>query len=163
MGDVMRKLRRISCLVVVMLCCSLLAPMVDAASTFAADLELYRTNNKVTSAAARDLTAYVTAERLFARSLKKPTVQSRVLLRSYLSVLDQVDSSARRIVRDQRASDRVLADVDALASEKHIEAAWIVLKRAAAGQERFLTTITRTHLLVTKCQTLHAQLAQQGG
>ena len=137
--------------------------MVDAATTFAADLELYRTNNKATSDAARDLTAYATAERLFARSLKKPTTQSRVLLRSYLSVLEQVDSSARRIVRDQRASDHVLADVVALASEKRIEAAWIVLKRGAAGQERFLTTITRAHVLVTRCQTLHAQLAQQGG
>ncbi|HWQ22303.1 MAG TPA: hypothetical protein VN478_06220, partial [Clostridia bacterium] len=134
----MRKLRLISCLVVVMVCCSLLAPVVDAATTFAADLDLYKTNIKTTSDAVRDLTAYVAAERLFARSLKRPTAQLRVLVRSYLTVLDQVDSSTRRIVRDQRASDRLLADVLALAHGKRVEAAWIVLKRGAAGQERFL-------------------------
>ena len=163
MGDVMRKLRLISCMIVAVLCCSLLAPTVDGASTFVADLDLYRTNNKMTSDVARNLTSYVTAERLFARSLKKPAPETRGLVRSYLTVLDQVDDATRRVVRDQRASDRVLIDVVALARDKRVEAAWIVLKRGAAGQERFLATIARTRLLVTRCRELRAQLTQQGG
>jgi hypothetical protein len=162
-GDVMRRLRLVSCLIVGMLCCLLLAPVASAASTFAVDVDLYRTHNKTTSDAARELAAYVTAELLFARSLKKTTPQSRVLVRTYLIALDQVDSATRRIVRDQRASDRVLADVLTLAGEKRIEAAWILLKRGTAGQERFLTTITRTRLLVARCKALHARLTQMGG
>lgn len=159
----MRKLRLISCLIVGMLCCSLLAPVASAATTFTADLSLYRTRNKTTSDAARDLAAYVTTELFFARSLKRIAPQSPVLVRTYLIALDQVDSAIRRIVRDQRASDRVLADVLALAGERRIEAAWIILKRGAAGQERFLTTITRTRLLVARCKLLHAQLTRMGG
>lgn len=163
MGDVMRRLRLISCLIVGMLCCSLLAPVASAALTFTADLSLYSTSNKTTSDAARELAVYVTAELLFARSLKRIAPQSPVLVRTYLIALDQVDSATRRIVRDQRASDSVLADVLALAGEKRIEAAWIVLKRGAAGQQRFLATITRTRLLVARCKLLHAQLTRMGG
>jgi hypothetical protein len=163
MGDVMRRLRLISCLIVGMLCCSLLAPVASAALTFTADLSLYSTSNKTTSDAARELAAYVTAELLFARSLKRTAPQSRLLARTYLIALDQVNSATRRIVRDQRASDRVLADVLALAGEKRIEAAWIVLKRGAAGQQRFLATITRTRLLAARCKLLHAQLTRMGG
>jgi hypothetical protein len=162
-GDVMRGLRLISCLIGGFLFCSLLAPVVGAASTFTADLSLYRTCNKTTSDAANELAAYVTAELLFARSLKRTAPQSPVLVRTYLIALDQVDSATRRIVRDQRASDSVLANVLTLAGEKRIEAAWILLKRGAAGQERFLTTITRTRLLVAGCKALHAQLTQMGG
>jgi uncharacterized membrane-anchored protein len=163
MGDVMRRLRLISCLIVGMLCCSLLAPVASAASTFAADLDLYRTNNKTTSDAASELETYVTTELLFARSLKRTAPQSPLLVRTYLIVLDQVDSVTRRIVRDQHVSDCLLADVLALASEKRIEAAWILLKRGTAGQERFLSTITQTRLLVARCKLLHAQLTRMGG
>ena len=165
MGDVMRRLRLISCLIVGLLCCSLLAPVAAAASTFTADLDLYRTHNKThnktTSDAARELAAYVTAELLFARSLKRTAPQSRLLARTYLIALDQVNSATRRIVRDQHTSDHLLADVLALAAEKRIEAAWIVLKRGTKGQERFLTTITRTCLLVARCKLLHTQ--RKGG
>ena len=189
----MRRLRLISCLIVGLLCCSLLAPVASAASTFTADLDLYRTNNKTTSDAARELetyvtaaastftadldlyrthnkttsdaarelAAYVTAELLFARSLKRTAPQSRLLARTYLIALDQVNSATRRIVRDQHTSDHLLADVLALAGEKRIEAAWIVLKRGTKGQERFLTTITRTCLLVARCKLLHTQ--RKGG
>jgi len=159
----MRSLRLISGLIVGMLCCSLLAPAAGAASTFTADLDLYRTNNKTTSDTARELAAYVTAEVLFARPLKKTTRQSPLLVRTYLIALDQVNRSTRRIVRDQHASDRLLADILALAGEKRIEAAWILLKRGTAGQERFLTTITQTRLLVARCKLLHAQLTRMGG
>jgi len=163
MGDVMRRLRLISCLIVGILCCSLLAPVAGAATTFTADLDLYRTHNKATSDAARELTAYVAAELVFARALKKTTPRSPLLVRTYLTALDQVNSATRRIVRDQRASDRLLADVLALAGEKRIEAAWILLKRGTVGQERFLTTITRTRLLVDRCKALHAKLTRTGG
>jgi hypothetical protein len=162
-GDVMRRLRLISCLIVGILCCSLLVPVASAASTFAADLDLYRTHNKTTSDAARELAAYVTAELLVARSLKGTTPQYRLLIHTYMIALDQVNSATRRIVRDQHASDRLLADVIALAGEKRIEAAWILLKRGTAGQERFLTTITQTRLLVARCKALHAQLTGMGG
>jgi hypothetical protein len=159
----MRKLRLISCLIVGMLCCLLLAPVANAASTFASDLTHYRTNNETTSNAARELTAYVATERLFARSVKRNVRQSPVLVRTYLIALDQIDSTTRRIVRDQRASDRVLADVMALVDDKRIDAAWILLKRGTAGQERFLATIARTRLLVAKCRVLHVQLKSMGG
>jgi hypothetical protein len=162
-GDVMRRLRLISCLIMCMLCCSLLAPAAGAASTFTADLDLYRTHNKTTSDAARELAAYVTTELLFARSLKGTAPQYPLLVRTYLIALDQVNSATRRIVRDQHASDRLLADVLALAGEKRVEAAWILLKRGTAGQERFLTTITRAHLLVARCKALHGQLMRMGG
>jgi len=159
----MRKLKLISCLIVVLLCCSLLAPVASAASTFTADLDLYRTHNKTTSDAAHELAAYVTAEVLFAHSLKGTAPQYRLLVHTYLTALDQVNSATRRVVRDQHASDRLLTDVLALATEKRVEAAWILLKRGAAGQARFLTTITRTRLLVVRCKLLHTQLAQTGG
>jgi hypothetical protein len=159
----MRKLRLISCLIVAMLCCSLQAPFADAASTFVADLNLYRTSNTMTSTASRELATYVAAELLFARSLKKTAPLAPLLVHSYLVALDQVDSATRRIVRDQHASDRLLADVLALAGGKRTEAAWILLKRGAAGQNRFLATIARTRLLVTKCKALHLQLVQMGG
>ena len=159
----MRSLRLISGLIVGMLCCSLLAPAAGAASTFTADLDLYRTNNKTTSDTARELAAYVTAELLFARPLKKTTRQSPLLVRTYLIALDQVNRSTRRIVRDQHASDRLLADILALAGEKRIEAAWILLKRGTVGQERFLTTVTQTRLLLARCKLLHAQLTRMGG
>ena len=159
----MRTPRLISCLIVGMLCCSLLAPVAGAASTFTAGLAVYRTNNKTTLDAARELTAYVTTEVPFSRTLKKTPRQSPVLVRAYRIALNQVDSAVRRIVRDQRASDRLLADVLALAGEKRIEAAWILLKRGAAGQERFLATIARTRLLVDRCKALHAQLTRMGG
>jgi uncharacterized membrane-anchored protein len=163
MGDVVRRLKLISCLIVGMLCCSLLAPVAGAASTFTADLNLYRTHNNTTSDAARELAAYVTTELLFARSLKGTALPYRLLVRAYLTALDQVGSATRRVVRDQRASDRVLADVLVLAGEKRIEAAWVLLKRGAAGQERFLTTITRTRLLVARCKLVHTQLTRMGG
>jgi len=161
-GDVMRRLRLISCLIVGMLCGSLLVPIVSAASTFTADLSLYRTRNKTTSDAAREMAAYVTSELLFARSLKRTAPQYRLLVHTYLTALDQVNSATRRVARDQHASTRLLADVLALAAEKHVEAAWILLKRGTAGQERFLTTITRTRLLVARCELLHAQLTGMG-
>jgi len=159
----MRKLKLISCLIVGLLCCSLLAPVASAASTFTADLNLYRTHNKTTLDTAHELAAYVTTEVLFAHSLKGTASQYRLLDRAYLTALNRVNSATRRIVRDQRASDRLLADVVALAGEKRIEAAWIVLKRGTAGQERFLTTITRTRLLVERCKLLHTQLTRMGG
>src|SRR5450830_1655533 len=158
----MRKLKLISCLIVGLLCCSLLAPVASAASTFTADLDLYRTHNKTTSDAAHELPAYVTAELLFARSVKGTTPQYRLLARTYLTARDQVNSATRRIARDQHTSDLLLADVHAPAAEKHVEAAWILLKRGTAGQERFLTTITRTRLLVARCELLHAQLTGMG-
>jgi len=159
----MRKLKLISCLIVGLLCCSLLAPVASAASTFTADLDLYRTHNKTTSDAAHELAAYVTAELLFARSVKGTRPQYRLLARTYLTALDQVNSATRRVARDQHTSDCLLADILALAAEKHVEAAWILLKRGTAGQERFLTTITRTGLLVARCNVLHTQLTGMGG
>jgi hypothetical protein len=159
----MRTLRLISCLIVGILCCSLLAPAVSAASTFTADLVRYRTNNKTTSDAARELAVSIAAEVPFLRALKKTAGQSPILVRAYRIALDQVNSAVRRIVRDQRASDRLLADVLALAGEKRTEAAWVLLKRGAAGQERFLATIARTRLLVDKCKALRAQLTRTGG
>ncbi len=162
-GDVMRRLRLISCVIVTMLFCPLLAPVAGAASTFAADLNLYETNNKTTSDAARELTAYVTGELLFARSLGSIARQYLLLVRDYRVALNQVNSATRRIVRDQRASDRLLTDVRALVGERHAEAAWIILKRGASGQGRFLTTIAKARLLVTRCNLLHAELTQMGG
>lgn len=162
-GDEMRKLRLISCLILGTLLCSLLAPVTSAATTFTADLDLYRARDKTTSAAARELMAYVTAELPVARSLRKAAAQSPLLSRTYRIVLDQVNRATRRIVRDQHASDRLLTDVLALAGENRSEAAWILLKRGAAGQERFLTTITRTRPLVVRCKLLHAQLMRKGG
>ncbi len=159
----MRKLRLISCLIVGLSCCLLLAPVANATSTFASDLTHYRTSNETTSNAARELTAYVATERLFARSVKRNIRQSPVLVRTYLTALDQIDSATRRIVRDQRASDRVLADVMTLVDDKRIDAAWILLKRGTAGQERFLATIARTRLLVARCKALHVQLKSVGG
>jgi hypothetical protein len=159
----MRKLKLISCLILGVLCCSLLAPVASAASTFTADLDLYRTHNKTTLDTAHELAAYVTTEVLFAHSLKGTAPQYRLLVHTYLTALDQVNSATRRVVRDQRASTRLLTDVLALATEKRVEAAWILLKRGTAGQERFLTTITRTGLLVVRCKLLHTQLAQMGG
>ena len=162
-GDEMRKLRLISCLILGTLLCSLLAPVTSAATTFAADLDLYRTHSKTTLDAAHELAAYVTAEVLFVHSLKGAMPKDRLLVRTYRIVLDQVNRATRRIVRDQHASDRLLTDVLALAGEKRSEAAWILLKRGAAGQERFLTTITRTRPLVVRCKLLHAQLIRKGG
>jgi hypothetical protein len=159
----MRKLRLTSCLIVCTLCCLLLAPVASAAPTFASDLARYRTSNETTSNAARELAAYVATERTFARSVKRNVRQSPILVRTYLITFDQIDSATRRIVRDQRASDRVLADVMALVGDKRMDAAWILLKRGAAGQERFLTTIARTRLLVAKCKVLHVQLKSMGG
>lgn len=159
----MRKLRLISCLIVGLLCCSLLVPVASAASTFTADLDLYGTHNKTTSDAARELAAYVTAELLFARSFRGAMPQYRLLVRTYLTTLDQVNSATRRVARDQHASARLLADVLALATEKRVEPAWILLKRGTAGQERFLTTIKRTRLLVARCKLLHTQLTRMGG
>jgi hypothetical protein len=145
------------------MCCSLLTPVADAASTFAADLDLYTSRNKATSDTAHELAMYVTAELLFAHTLKGTAPQYRLLDRAYLTALNQVNSATRRVVRDQRASDRLLADVLALAAGKRVQAAWILLKRGTAGQDRFLTTITRTRLLVAKCKTLHTQLTWTGG
>ena len=156
-------MRLISCLMIVILGCSFQVLDADAASTFAADLNLYRTNNTMTSGASRELATYVAAELLFARSLKKTALQAPLLIRSYLVALDQVDRATRRIVRDQHTSDRLLADVLALADGKRTEAAWILLKRGAAGQGRFLATIAQTRLLVTKCKALHLQLVRLGG
>ncbi len=158
----MRKLRLISCLIVALMCCSLLTPVANAASTFAADLDLYTSRNKTTLDAAHELATYVTAELVFARTLKGATPQHRLLDRAYLTALNQVNSATRRVVRDQRASDRLLADVLALAAGKRVQAAWILLKRGTAGQDRFLTTITRTRLLVAKCKVLHVQLTWTG-
>src|SRR5450756_3259621 len=96
-GDVMRRLRLILCLIVGMLCGSLLVPIVSAASTFTADLSLYRTRNKTTSDAAREMAAYVNSELLFARSLKRTAPQYRLLVHTYLTALDQVNSATRRV------------------------------------------------------------------
>lgn len=159
----MRKLRLISCLMVVIVCCSLGAQIADAASTFAADLSLYRTNNTLTLGASRELATYVAAERLFARSLKMIAPNAPLLVRSYLVTLDQVDSATRRIVRDQHTSDRLLADVLALAGGKRIDAAWILLKRGAEGQVRFMATIAQARLLAARCKAMHLQLVRLGG
>ena len=159
----MRKLRLISCLVTVILCCSIQPQDADAASTFAVDLSLYQTNNTTTSSASRELSTFVAAERPFARSLKKTAPLAPLLVRSYMVALNQVDRATRRIVRDQRTSDRLLADILTLTGRKRTEAAWILLKRAAAGQSRFLATITQARLLVTKCKALHLQLVRLGG
>lgn len=159
----MRKLRLTSCLIVCTLCCLLLAPVASAAPTFASDLARYKTSNETTLNAARELTAYVATERLFARSVKRSVRRSPILVRKYLIAFGQIDNATRRIVRDQRASDRVLVDVMALVNDKRIDAAWILLKRGIAGQERFLTTIARTRLLVIKCKVMHVQLKSMGG
>ena len=74
-----------------------------------------------------------------------------------------MDSATRRIVRDQRASDRLLADVLALAGEKRIDAAWILLKRGAEGQVRFMATIAQARLLAARCKAMHLQLVRLGG
>ncbi len=159
----MRRRKLISFLLVATLSLLALVPPVSAAPTFAADLTLYRTRNKATSDNTRELAAYVTTERLFARSLSKVGSRTSVAVRSYLTALDNVDSSTRRVVRDQQASDRLLANILKLASGNHTAAASILLKRGLIGQERFLKTITATRLLVVRCRVLRAQLTPAPG
>ncbi|MHB8106268.1 MAG: hypothetical protein ACYDH4_02385 [Candidatus Cryosericum sp.] len=159
----MRKLRLICCLIVALMCCSFLTPVANATSTFAANLDLYTSRNRTTSDATQELTTYTTAELLFARTLKGTTPQYRLLDRAYVTVLNQLNSATRRVVRDQRASDKLLADILALAGGNRVQAAWILLKRGTAGQERFLTTIAQAQLLVGKCKVLHTQLTRTGG
>lgn len=162
-GDAMRRWKLISFLLVVMLGLLALVPSVSAASTFAADLNLYMTRNKTTSKAATELTAYVAAERAFARPLGRAGPRTPEAVRLYLAALDKIDSFARRIVRDQKASDRLLDGIVKLAGSRHTEAAWILLRRGLASQERFLKTIAETRLLVTRCRVLRARLAPTGG
>jgi len=77
-------------------------------------------------------------------------------------VLDQTDDVVRRIARDQRTSDSLLTDITRLAGAQRTDAAWVILKRGLAGQERYLLTIARARTLADQCRRLHAQLVQAG-
>lgn len=154
--------RMIVCLVVVAVCCLSAMPVARAASTFAADLAVYRTRNTTTSEAARDLVLFVTAERRFVHTVKGTSAQFRTLLHTYKVTFDQTDDIMRRIVRDQRTSDRLLADMTDLSNEGRTDAAWVLLKRGLVGQERFLATIARARTLMEKCKSLHIQLQRAG-
>ncbi len=154
--------RIIVCLVVVAACCLSAVPVARAASTFVADLAVYRTRNTTTSEAARDLVSFVMAERRFARTVRGTSVEFRTLLRTYKVTFDETDDLVKRIVRDQRTSDRLLADVIDLSKKGHTDAAWVLLKRSLVSQERFLTTITRACTLMEKCNSLHIQLQRAG-
>jgi hypothetical protein len=159
-GDDMR--RAIVWIVVVVLCCLAVVPVARAASTFAADLAVYRARNATTSEAARELTSFVAAERRFARTVKGTSGQYRTLLRAYRTALDQADDAVRRITRDQRTSDSLLADITKLAGARRTDAAWVILRRGLEGQERYLLTIARARTLADQCRKLHAQLVQAG-
>jgi hypothetical protein len=149
-------------LIVAALCFLYAVPVTRAASTFAADLAVYRARNTTTSEAARELVSFVTVERRFVRTIKGNSVQFRALLHTYRVTLDQTDYTVRRIVRDQRTSDGLLADVTELNSEGLTDAAWVLLKRGLAGQERFLVTVARAQALMGRCKSLHTQLQQAG-
>ncbi|MCE5192577.1 hypothetical protein LLF88_01320 [bacterium] len=159
----MKKWKLVTFALVFMLGCLILVPVACAASTFATDLDLYRTRNKATSDDTRELVAYVADGRLFARSLGKVGPRTSSAIRSYVTTLDNLDSLTRRIVRDQRSSERLLADVLKLASRNYTAAAWTLLKRGLAGQERFLKTISSAQTLMAKCKVLRAQLTPAGG
>jgi len=149
-------------MVVVVLCCLAVAPVAQAARTFTADLAVYRERNTATSEAARELVSFVAAERRFVRAVKGTSVQYRTLLRAYRVALDQVDDAVRRIARDQRTSDSLLADITELAGERRTDVAWVILKRGLSGQERFLLTIARARTFMDQCKRLHTQLVQAG-
>lgn len=149
-------------MVVVVLCCMTVVPVARAASTFTADLAVYRARNTTTSGAARELVSFVAAERRFVRTVKGTSGQYRTLLRAYRVVLDQTDDAVRRIARDQRTSDSLLADITELAAERRTDAAWVILKRGLSGQERYLVTIARARTLMDQCRRLHTQLVQAG-
>lgn len=159
----MRRWKLVSVLMVVIVSLLAVVPSASAAPTFAADLNLYGTRNKTTSEAARELTAYVATERVFARPLGRVGPRTPEAVRLYLTALDKIDSSARRIMHDQQVSDRLLADVLKLAGRGHTAAAWTLLKRGLTSQERFLKTITETRLLMAQCHALHARLTPAGG
>lgn len=150
--------RLIACAVVVALCCLSAAPVAEASSTFTADLAVYRARNTTTSDAARDLSSLVGVERRFVRTVKGTSAPFRVLLHTYQVALDQTESMVRRIVRDQRTSDHLLADITALDREGRRDAASVLLRRGLAGQDRFLVTIARARNLMEKCKNLHTQL-----
>jgi hypothetical protein len=154
--------RAIVCIVVAALCCLSVAPVARAANTFTADLAVYRARTKTTSEAVRELVAYVAGERRFVRTIAGTSAQFHTVVRAYRVTLDQTDDATRRIVRDQRTSDALLADIIELNSEGHTDAAWVLLKRGLAGQERFLVTIGRARVLMAKCRNLHTQLVQAG-
>jgi hypothetical protein len=159
----MRTVRRvIACLIVAALCFLYAVPFTRAASTFAADLAVYRARNTKTYDAARELASFVTAERRFVRTVREHSIQFRAPLRTYKLTLDQTDDVVRRIVRDQHTSDGLLADIWELNSEEHTDAAWVLLKRGLAGQERFLVTVARAQSLMSRCKSLHIQLQQAG-
>ncbi|MHB8071243.1 MAG: hypothetical protein ACYDHF_08475 [Candidatus Cryosericum sp.] len=154
--------RVIVCIVVAALCCLSVVPVARAASTFTADLAVYRARANTTSEAAHGLVLYVAGERRFVRTIAGTSAQFRAVLRTYRVTLDQTDDAARRIVRDQRTSDALLADITELNGGGHTDAAWILLKRGLAGQERFLVTISRARALMAKCKNLHTRLVQAG-
>ncbi len=155
--------KTLACFVAIaILCCLSSAPAAQAGTTFAADLATYRTRNAATSEAARELTASIADERRFMREVQNVPAQSRKLLRTYRSALDQADSAVRRVIRDQRASDRLLADVTGLSSNGRTDAAWILLKRGLISQGRFLTTVARATTLMDRCRSFHARLQQAG-
>jgi len=156
----MKKLKILCLLLLVLLSCHLLIPTAAAATTFAGDLAAYKATNAATARAADELEAYVKAEQAYSRSLTSLSRKYPVLVRGYREALDDLDDATRRIVRDQDASDRLLASVLKLAGQKHADAAWILLKRGAAGQKRFLETIDQAQLLMERCTLLHVQLAK---
>lgn len=159
----MKKLKILCLVVLVLISCHLMIPAVAAAPTFAADLAAYRKANAVTAKAADELQAYVKTEQAFSRSLTSLSRKYPVLVRGYRAALDDLDDATKRIVRDQEVSDRLLASVVKLAGQNHTDAAWVLLKRGAVGQKRFLDTIDQARLLMERCTLLHAQLAKLKG
>ncbi|MGB9666772.1 MAG: hypothetical protein ACPL2N_05640, partial [Candidatus Cryosericum sp.] len=143
--------------------CLAAAPTVRGATTFAGDLNLFQARNKVTAEAARELAAFVKSEQLFARSLGRTDVRTAATVRSYLDTLGELDRLTKRVLRDQKASDSLLASILALASRNRTSAAWILLKRGLEGQERFLKTIADTRVLMARCKALRATLSPAGG
>ena len=159
-GEPMKKLKLLCLFLLVLTSCHLMIPTVAAAPAFAADLTAYTKVNAVTAKAADELQAYVKTEQAFSRSLTSLSRTYPVLVRRYRAALDDLNDATKRIVRDQDASDRLLASVVKLASQKHTNAAWVLLKHSAVGQKRFLDTIGRAQLLMERCMLLHAQLAR---
>lgn len=143
--------------------CLAAAPTVRGATTFAADLNLFQTRNKVTAEAARELAAFVKSEQLFARSLRRADVRTAARVRSYLDTQSELDRLTKRILRDQKSSDSLLASILTLVRRDRTSAAWVLLKRGLEGQERFLKTIADARVLVARCKALHATLSPAGG
>lgn len=162
-GDAMRRWRLAAFLMVLALGCLAAAPTVRGATTFAADLNLFQIRNKVTAEAERELAAFMKSEQLFARSLGRADVRTAATLRSYLDTQGELDRLTKRVLRDQKSSDSLLASILTLVSRNRTSAAWVLLKRGLEGQERFLKTIADARVLMARCKALHTRLSMAGG